>query len=899
VFPKDAGRGNATDVPANVTSTSEFNPLVTGSGKSPSGPTGWNKTDDGAPKKNATCGGCTINAQAGLDWWYPANIYQAIASVTTLTLNGTTAFSLRPAQTSIDVADEIAANGATFILTESYDPVADTTVDDYIFTTLPPPQAAETSIITISDVRAPPNTTFGDDFLGDMYTDPGIPSVVIPAATGTAFVASQPTNVVYYTAYEVETEESSTDASGQVYCGTSTATYQLPVPFAYEYDGTGLGDTPTQTGDVLEDFIAMVPQSSCVPGTWVAAAPVMIVVVEVTYQRGFSVFLVHHEVSDDGGLDTPAATTDDNPQPTDDGSGGVHVASVVGTVDGSVVTVPATVTGNPGAAVVTVGTSVIVGSVIGGSGNAGVASAIVQAIGGGTTQTGSGGVIANIIGALGGDTGSSAGSNSGSGSVNGIGFAETSNSNSGSGSTNSNSGSNSGSGSGAPVPVITVAGTTFVGNAATQFLLAPGQTLTPGGTATVGLNTVSLASGATAVVVNGKTSQLGAPTATQAPVLNIGGQVVTANSGGSFIVSGQTLTQGGQITIGSNTVSLQQGATGLVVNGQTITRPAVLASTGAPAITIDGSTVRAAIGGSSFIIAGQTLTPGGIIVANGNTISLGSGASSTIAVVNGVTQTLKPIVTPAAVNVAGTLFTELPGGSFVIQGQTLRPNSQITVAGTTLSLGPGASFIVVNGRTSSITLGTIPALVFGGTTYAATSQISGAFVIGGKTLTPGGIITLNGHTISLDRSDSFIVVDGSTSYFGVPASITNPPLITFAGHTYTANSGTTFIIDGQTLTPGGVITVHGTTISLAAHATAIVINGKTTALFPATNIPQAVSAIATSTATNKPKAKTTQSPTGSVKATATKKGAASALTSASVPLTAAIVALIATIQLWI
>jgi hypothetical protein len=843
--------------------------------------------------------------------------------LSTIQLNGTSSFTLVPAQTSINIADQILSDGATFLLTETFDPVQNMTVEDFIFTTLPPPQAASTSIITISDVAPAPNGTFGSDFLGEMFTDPPIPTVAIPAATGTAFVATQTTNVVYYTAYEVETEQVSTDLNGQVYCQTSTATYDLPNPYAYEYDGTDLGESPTQTGDVLVDFVNMIPQSSCTAGSWIAL-PTMIVVVEVTYQRGFAVFIVHHEVSDDGSLDVPttstddgsAATTDSPPAATSKGGstgGGLHVVPAVAHVEGQSLTVLVTVTGNPASATVTVGNTVVTASVIGGGsgsgsggsgsgGGGGVASAIVEAIGGGTPATTGGSVASNIINALGGDSsgsgsgsgGSGAGSGSSGGSVNGVGFAGTGSSGS--------SGSSGGSGSGAAaVPVLTIDGTTVVGNAATQFLVAPGQTLTPGGTAVVGINTVSLAPGATELVINGVTSQIAAPAAaaaTPAPTLNIGGQVVTANAGGSFIVAGQTLTQGGQITVSGNTVSLAQGATALVVNGQTITRPAVTAAaaaSGSPILTIDGTTIKPATGGESFIIGGQTLTPGGVITANGNTISLGTGATPSIAVVNGVTQTLHPIITPAAINVAGTQFTELPGGSFVIGSQTLHPGGQITVSGTTLSLGPSASFIVVNGKTSSIALGTIPALVLGGTTYAATSAVSGGYIFGGQTLTPGGVITVNGHTISLAAGGTALVIDGSTSFINAPASITSPPELTINGHTYDANAGTTFTIDGQLLSPGGVITVDGTTISLAPGATAIVINGKTTTLFPATATPKAVSALGTKSATTTPKPSGTLS--GIATATTTKKGAAPAF--ASVSTVVVLSALFAAIQLWI
>lgn len=54
-----------------------------------------------------------------------------------------------------------------------------------------------------------------------------------------------------------------------------------------------------------------------------------------------------------------------------------------------------------------------------------------------------------------------------------------------------------------------------------------------------------------------------------------------------------------------------------------------------------------------------------------------------------------------------------------------------------------------------------------------------------------------------------------------------PDLLTLGGHVYTANWLTSFIIGGQTLTPGGVTTVDGTPISLVPAATDAVLGTST------------------------------------------------------------------------
>jgi hypothetical protein len=127
-----------------------------------------------------------------------------------------------------------------------------------------------------------------------------------------------------------------------------------------------------------------------------------------------------------------------------------------------------------------------------------------------------------------------------------------------------------------------------------------------------------------------------------------------------------------------------------------------------------------------------------------------------------------------------------------------------------------ASYVVINGQTSKLSIGTVPALIIGGTTYAATIGPSGAYVFGGQTLLPGQQIVFNGHTISLAANGQTVVIDGSTSFLNTPTT-TLPPLLTIGGKVYTANSGTTYIIDGLTLTPGGFI-VRSTAIWSLIHA---------------------------------------------------------------------------------
>ena len=121
----------------------------------------------------------------------------------------------------------------------------------------------------------------------------------------------------------------------------------------------------------------------------------------------------------------------------------------------------------------------------------------------------------------------------------------------------------------------------------------------------------------------------------------------------------------------------------------------------------------------------------------------------------------------------------------------------------------------------------LPDLIIGSQTLAPDSR--GAYVISGQTLTPGGLVTFAGTPISLMPSASGVVVGSTTSWLVPPAQ--SIPVVTVGSSAYTANSASDFVINGQTLAPGSVITVSGTAISLLPSASGIVV-GSSTSLFP-------------------------------------------------------------------
>ena len=312
------------------------------------------------------------------------------------------------------------------------------------------------------------------------------------------------------------------------------------------------------------------------------------------------------------------------------------------------------------------------------------------------------------------------------------------------------------------------------------------------------------------------------------------------------------LSPGGSPVSTNNVVySLAPSATALVSNGRTIPLPTfAFAVTAAPAyqslqpaepavypqLTFAG-TVYTANKASAFSINGQILSPGNIITVSGTPISLVPGASAVV--IAGQTKLLSPaaaMIPRPILTVAGSTYTANAASAFDIAGQTLSLGGMVTVSGTPLSLATNGAFAVIAGSTQSLApapTGGPPTLTFMGSIY--TANPASAFVIQGHTLTPGALITLSGTPISLATDDSFAVIAGSTQSLGASALTPTPTAATQSAFFVTVDRSTftavgtpgpesdDFVIDGQTLTRGGVVTVGGTPVRYATHGGADVV----------------------------------------------------------------------------
>ncbi|OMP83008.1 hypothetical protein BK809_0001199 [Diplodia seriata] len=331
---------------------------------------------------------------------------------------------------------------------------------------------------------------------------------------------------------------------------------------------------------------------------------------------------------------------------------------------------------------------------------------------------------------------------------------------------------------------------------------------------------------------------------TSLPDVVVGGTTLSGIVGSSntYVVERKTLTPGGSITVDGTIISLAPGGTALVVNGVTQTLGAGIV-TSLPDITVGGTTLSGIAGaGSTYVVEGKTLTPGGSITVDGTIISLAPGA--TALVIDGTTQAWgSSTASLSDIVIGGTTLSGLfgAGSTYVIDGQVLTIGGTITVDGTTISF-PSATAVVVNGITQTLVAPAYttnaPDLTIAGTVYTDSPGPGTTYIIHGATLTPGGAVTVDGTTISLSPSATALVVDGvTTTLFPATrtAAATGSPILTIDGQTYTAlpnsgSAGPTYVVGGQSLTPGGYVVVDGTTISLGASATVLVVDGRTQTL---------------------------------------------------------------------
>ncbi|EMD96112.1 hypothetical protein COCC4DRAFT_184298 [Bipolaris maydis ATCC 48331] len=242
-----------------------------------------------------------------------------------------------------------------------------------------------------------------------------------------------------------------------------------------------------------------------------------------------------------------------------------------------------------------------------------------------------------------------------------------------------------------------------------------------------------------------------------------------------------------------------------------------------------------------IVVGGQTLRPGQTQTVDGVPIIIPGNGEGARIVVGGSTVALDAAATPAppVLTVGGGTIAANPQGEFVFGTETLKPGGPpVIVNGNTVSLGPGG-VAVVNGVTQTITAGPPPSITVPPASVVGDHTIF-TTIVGGVTV---GVVE-PGQAVG---AGSWVMVDGQAAYVPAPGQTLTPGgVLTLAGITYSLPQGApagVVVINGQiayvpapgqTLTPGGALTISGTTYSMpeGAPAGVVVINGVTSTVTP-------------------------------------------------------------------
>lgn len=264
------------------------------------------------------------------------------------------------------------------------------------------------------------------------------------------------------------------------------------------------------------------------------------------------------------------------------------------------------------------------------------------------------------------------------------------------------------------------------------------------------------------------------------PILAINGQNYVLGTDGTYYpVLGDitapevNLANGASVVLNGLTINLSQSGSWITVNGVGY---GISNSPAMPVLSINGQTYEISSDGNYHPISSHgtvsikpiTIEPGQTLTLDGNTFTLSaSGSSIDINNLSYNISTNPSLTTPSAgtfypptITIGSTIYTADANQAFVVAGQTLMPGGAITVSGTTISLVPAATVVVINGQAANVKPASVsaapttsgkPVLVVGTNRYTAvTGTGTGtAYVVDGQTLTPGGIVTVSGSTVSL------------------------------------------------------------------------------------------------------------------------------------------------------
>jgi hypothetical protein len=255
----------------------------------------------------------------------------------------------------------------------------------------------------------------------------------------------------------------------------------------------------------------------------------------------------------------------------------------------------------------------------------------------------------------------------------------------------------------------------------------------------------------------------------------------------------------------------------------------------------------------NIVIGTQTIQPGEATTINGVQVFVPSSGQNIV--VGSSTMMVKGPKSknfgPQILTLPSTAITAVTDGGFVIalglSGMTVYAGSSAVVySGTTYSIGSATSIAVVNDITHTL---------------------DQPFPITTSPLSGPPILTLGGKTFTGDITDS-------SAYFIIPTSIlasattstTYSPVLTLPNHqeitAFVSNNATAFLLGSDAiLTPGGQVTLSGTTYRLPTSGSMIAIDGLFTTLGGLGNSTKITNSTKTTT-TNATATSSTQQNTG-------------------------------------
>ena len=352
-------------------------------------------------------------------------------------------------------------------------------------------------------------------------------------------------------------------------------------------------------------------------------------------------------------------------------------------------------------------------------------------------------------------------------------------------------------------------------------LIISGKSLAPGQVVTVNNIQLSMPNSGSSIVVGSSTvGLLGNPAQPLIQTISAGSQLFLASriSSLEYVISGQTLSPGQAITVNNVRVSLPTAGSSIVIGSSTVElnpTPVGALKTAAPDI-LGPST-------SNLVIQGHISTTEDIITINSTPISLPTGTSDLVVGSGTIALSSQNTV---SVGSQGFVVSLGSSSNLVISSQTLTPSGVITINDTPISPPISGSSILVGSSTTA--LSSQQTVLVSSQARKVSGGPSPDLVIGGETLSPGGVITINNYPLSLPSSGSAIMLTGSTIGLGSPKTDSS-------GSQARANSeasSSSLTIHGQISSPGRIITTDRTPIYLLSSGSAIVVGSNTISLGP-------------------------------------------------------------------